>query len=130
MPLRLRMHASEGPESLLNLAHLLRSASSDDDRRVALSFSDHEWPALIRTAKTWGIIGSVYLAFQQFDAQSHVPAQWRKYCTVYHELRKARNRRLLSVATDVSRQGQRLGFPCLLLKGAAMLAIGKEEILG
>jgi hypothetical protein len=34
------------------------------------------------------------------------------------------------VAKEVSRQAERLGSPCLLLKGAAMLAMADEEMLG
>jgi len=123
------MRVSEGPETLLTLAHLLR-AQNQNSCRLALPFSEQAWSALISAAKVWEITGSVCLALQQSGAQTHVPLRWRKYFIAYQELCKARNRRVLAVAKDVSEQCRHLGFPCLLLKGAAMLAIGEEEMLG
>jgi putative nucleotidyltransferase-like protein len=113
---------------LFSLAHLLCCSASE--KEVGFRFSANEWQALIRTAESREVAGSVHLAIQRLGLQSQVLPEFQEYCALYFKMCKARNQRLRLVAQEVSEHAARVGSICVLLKGAAMLALGNEEMLG
>jgi hypothetical protein len=115
--------------SRLPLVEFLTAAKTQSPSRL-LSIRPDKWWNIIKAADAEEMLGWVYMTISRLKLEGQLPAELLDYCKLYYGFCRERNIRLLQVAREVHELASELSVSCVLLKGAAVLALSNGEMLG